>query len=196
MRVGDPGILDSDIFHVSPESCVSFLDPAIESWDFDLKTFGMEVTLNRRLTPGAVRRFEFMEKPEEGVFTIEPGFEQFLNDSTPGSNTAPLDGVPETLGFQEFHLVLGGIAAESGVIQELFKARLDGKNALFRLFHEFESAHRARRQPAVQRHFHAKCLQIEVPRFNCRIRNDTQLSGETWKMSLSRNSRIATRICS
>jgi hypothetical protein len=80
MRVAILEFLDSDIFHVSAESCVSFLDPAIESWDFDLKTFAMEVRLNRRLTPGAVRRFEFMEKTEEAVFGIEPGFEQFLRD--------------------------------------------------------------------------------------------------------------------
>jgi transcriptional regulator with XRE-family HTH domain len=80
MRVAILEFLDSDIFHVSPESCVSFLDPAIESWDFDLKTFAMEVRLNRRLTPGAVRRFEFMEKTEDAVFAIERGFEQFLKD--------------------------------------------------------------------------------------------------------------------
>ena len=82
MRVAILEFLDSDIFHVSPESCVSFLDPAIETWDFDLKTFGMEVTLNRRLTPGGVRRFEFAEKAEDTVFRIEPGFEQFLKDTT------------------------------------------------------------------------------------------------------------------
>jgi transcriptional regulator with XRE-family HTH domain len=82
MRVAILEFLDSDIFHVSPESCVSFLDPAIETWDFDLKTFGMEVTLNRRLAPGGVRRFEYMEKTEDAVFRIEPAFEQFLNDKT------------------------------------------------------------------------------------------------------------------
>ncbi len=73
---------DTDISHVSPERCVSFLDPAIDSWDIDLKTLGIEVVLNRRLTPGGTRRFEFVEKSEELPFTIEPGFEQFLRDKT------------------------------------------------------------------------------------------------------------------
>ena len=32
--------LDTDVFSLSPENCVSFLDPLIESWDVDLTTFG------------------------------------------------------------------------------------------------------------------------------------------------------------
>jgi len=32
--------LDTDIFRVSAENCVSFLEPLIESWDVDLATFG------------------------------------------------------------------------------------------------------------------------------------------------------------
>jgi hypothetical protein len=32
--------LDTDVFNVSAENCVSFLDPIIDSWDIDLKTFG------------------------------------------------------------------------------------------------------------------------------------------------------------
>ena len=41
MRVAILEFLDSDVFHVSLESCVSFLDPMIDSWDIDLKTFGI-----------------------------------------------------------------------------------------------------------------------------------------------------------
>src|SRR5581483_2351664 len=41
--------LDTDVFHVSLENCVSFLDPLIESWDIDLESFSMEIVLNRRL---------------------------------------------------------------------------------------------------------------------------------------------------
>ena len=82
MRVAVLEFLDTDIFHVSPESCLSFLDPAIESWDLDLKTLAIEVVLNHRLTAGGVKRFEFVEKAEESLFTIEPGFEQFLRDKT------------------------------------------------------------------------------------------------------------------
>ena len=39
MRVVILEFLDTDVFHVSPEDCVSFLDPLIESWDIDLPSF-------------------------------------------------------------------------------------------------------------------------------------------------------------
>jgi hypothetical protein len=54
MRVAILEFLDTDVFDVSLENCVSFLDPLIESWDIDLATFGVEIVLNRRVadTPG------------------------------------------------------------------------------------------------------------------------------------------------
>src|SRR5207244_2989616 len=52
MRVRILEFLDTDVFHVSLENCVAFLDPLIESWDIDLSTFGMNIVLNRRLAPG------------------------------------------------------------------------------------------------------------------------------------------------
>jgi transcriptional regulator with XRE-family HTH domain len=82
MRVAILEFLDTDVFNVSIENCVTFLDPMIDSWDIDLKTFGMEVALNRRLAPGRVKRFEFVEVEPEAPFKLEPGFEQFLNDKT------------------------------------------------------------------------------------------------------------------
>jgi transcriptional regulator with XRE-family HTH domain len=82
MRVSILEFLDADVFDVSIENCVSFLDPIVESWDIDLKTFGLEIVLNGRLAPGRVKRFEFLEKkPKEGA-AIEPGLEQFLTDSS------------------------------------------------------------------------------------------------------------------
>ena len=80
MRVAMLEFLDTDVFHVSLENCVSFLDPMIESWDIDVKTFGMEVILNRRLAPASLKRFEFVEQQPQPAFTLEPGFEQFLRD--------------------------------------------------------------------------------------------------------------------
>ena len=52
VRVSILEFLDTDVFNVSVENCVSFLDPIIDSWDIDLKTFGMGVVPNRRLTAG------------------------------------------------------------------------------------------------------------------------------------------------
>jgi hypothetical protein len=80
MRVVMLEFLDTDVFHISNESCVSFLDPMISSWDIDLKTFGMEIEINPRLAPGSLKRFAFVEVAREQPLTVEPGFEQFLNN--------------------------------------------------------------------------------------------------------------------
>src|SRR2546422_19404 len=80
MRVRILEFLDTDVFNVSVENCVSFLDPLIESWDIDLDTFGVEIVLNRRLTLGHLKRFEFVEREPERPFEVEPGLEEFLKD--------------------------------------------------------------------------------------------------------------------
>jgi len=81
MRVATLEFLDTDVFNISVESCASFLDPMIDSWDIDLRTFGIEVVLNRQLTAGSAKRFEFTEQ-ESRPFAIEPGLEQFLKDAS------------------------------------------------------------------------------------------------------------------
>jgi transcriptional regulator with XRE-family HTH domain len=79
MRVTLLEFLDTDVFSLSPENCVSFLDPLIESWDVDLTTFGMEIVLNRRIASGDPRRFAFVETgPDQPE--VEPGFKEFLED--------------------------------------------------------------------------------------------------------------------
>jgi len=80
IRVAILEFLDTDVFNVSIENCVTFLDPMIDSWDIDLKTFGIEVALNRRLAPGSLKRFEFIELQPQQPSRLEAGFEQFLND--------------------------------------------------------------------------------------------------------------------
>jgi len=82
MRVAILEFLDTEVFNISVENCVSFLDPIIDSWDMDLKTFGLEVVLNNRLAPGTRKRFEFAEQPPQQSLPLEPGFEQFLNDKS------------------------------------------------------------------------------------------------------------------
>jgi transcriptional regulator with XRE-family HTH domain len=80
--------LETDIFNVSVDNCVTFLDPLIESWDIDLATFGMEIVLNRRLAPGHPKRFEFVER-EPAPVNEEPGLQAFLQDpSLRGDATA------------------------------------------------------------------------------------------------------------
>jgi transcriptional regulator with XRE-family HTH domain len=87
MRVAMLEFLDTDVFSVSVESCVSFLDPMIDSWDVDLKTFGMEVILNARLAPGSVKRFEFAEQQPRRPAATEPGLQQFLRDKALSGDT-------------------------------------------------------------------------------------------------------------
>jgi hypothetical protein len=86
MRVMILEFLDTDVFHLSVENCVSFLDPLIDSWDIDLSTFGMEIVLNRRLAPGHSKRFEFVEKEPDQPFGDEPGLNAFLKDASLGGN--------------------------------------------------------------------------------------------------------------
>jgi transcriptional regulator with XRE-family HTH domain len=82
MRVMVLEFLDTDIFNLSVEHCLAFLDPMIESWDIDLATFGMEIVLNRRLTSEPVKKFAFVEwEPEESV-DEEPGLTAFLQDTS------------------------------------------------------------------------------------------------------------------
>ena len=82
VRVSILEFLDTDVFNVSVENCISFLDPIIDSWDIDLKTFGMEVVPNCRLTAGSLKRFEFAEQEPPQPVAVEPGLEQFLKDAS------------------------------------------------------------------------------------------------------------------
>jgi transcriptional regulator with XRE-family HTH domain len=81
MRVIILEFLDTDIFHLSIENCVSFLEPLIESWDIDLETFNMEIVLNNRVVSEHVKKLEFVEKEPEQPFEEEPGLKEYLHDT-------------------------------------------------------------------------------------------------------------------
>ena len=101
MRVVILEFLDADIFNVSLEDCVSFLDPLIESWDIDLATFALEIVLNDRLISGNVKRFEFVELESEQHLVEEPGLTGFLQDpSLSGTVTAEEVDFLKRLKFQ------------------------------------------------------------------------------------------------
>ena len=72
--------LEADVFSVSAEYSLTFLDLLIESWDIDLVSFGMEIVLNRRLAPGHPKKFEFVEQEPVGRVEQERGFKEFLHD--------------------------------------------------------------------------------------------------------------------
>ena len=82
MRVIVLEFLDTTIFNLSIDNCVAFLDPLVESWDIDLTTFGMEIVLNRRVAPGHLKKFEFVERKPEELLDEEPGFKEFLQETS------------------------------------------------------------------------------------------------------------------
>ena len=89
MRVVVLEFLDTDIFHVSAENCVAFLDPLIESWDIDLATFGLEIVLNHSVVPGQAKRFAFVEQEAEQPVSEESGLQEFLQDSSLSGTATP-----------------------------------------------------------------------------------------------------------
>ena len=89
MRVMALDFLETDVFNVSPENCVTFLDPLIESWDIDLATFAMEIVLNRRLAPDKPKKFEFVEREPVPAVEAEPGLEAFLQDRSLSGDATP-----------------------------------------------------------------------------------------------------------
>jgi len=86
--------LDTDVFNVSIDHCSSFLDPLIDSWDIDLKTFAMEIVLNQRLTSTQFMKFQFVEMEANTLLEEEPGLKEFLR-----TNTMSRDATEEEIEF-------------------------------------------------------------------------------------------------
>ena len=80
MRVAVLEFLDTDMFDITPESCVAFLDPLIVSWDIDIASFALEIVLNRRIAPAPLKKFEFVERQSAEISEEEPGLQEFLKD--------------------------------------------------------------------------------------------------------------------
>ena len=89
MRVLTLEFLDTEVFHVSLDNCISFLDPLIDSWDIDLSSFGMNIVLNRRFAPGRSKRFEFVEAESDRPFGDEPGLNAFVKDASLSGKLIP-----------------------------------------------------------------------------------------------------------
>jgi len=82
MRVIVLEFLDTDIFNLSVQNFVYFLDPLIESWDIDLATFGMKIVLAPELGRERMKQFEFVERDPELETEEEPGLREFLQDTS------------------------------------------------------------------------------------------------------------------
>src|SRR5437899_3777986 len=89
MRVAVLEFLDTDMFNITPESCVAFLNPLIVSWDIDLASFGLEIVLNRRIAPAHLKKFEFVERKAGDPSDREPGLRDFLKDRSLSADATP-----------------------------------------------------------------------------------------------------------
>ena len=87
MRVNVLEFLAEDVFYLSPQNCVAFLQQLLQSWDIDLRTFGMDIILNHRIAPGRAKKFEFVEKEPETTDQEEPGLTEFLQSASLSRNT-------------------------------------------------------------------------------------------------------------
>ena len=81
MRVMVLEFLDADVFHVSSESCVNFLDPFVKSWDVDFDTLRIDITLERTLVAETQRTFTFVETDPNDGANEEHGLVAFLRDA-------------------------------------------------------------------------------------------------------------------
>jgi transcriptional regulator with XRE-family HTH domain len=93
--------LDTDVFNISIEHCSTFLGPVIESWDIDLKTFAVEVQLNKRLASARIVRFQFAETGAGPTAEEEPGFREFIHN--PGMSSDASDDEIVFLKSLKFH---------------------------------------------------------------------------------------------
>ena len=60
---------------VSIDHCAVFLEPMIDSWDIDLKTFGMEIELNKGMAETEFLKFQFTETGGTPSSEVEPGLQ-------------------------------------------------------------------------------------------------------------------------
>ncbi len=94
MRVIVLEFLDTDIFNLSVQNFIYFLEPLIESWDIDLVTFGLKIILAPELGGERIKRFEFVERDPEPEPGERPGLGEFLQDPSLSGNVTQ-----EELGF-------------------------------------------------------------------------------------------------
>jgi transcriptional regulator with XRE-family HTH domain len=81
MRALSMEFLTTDVFNVSSDHCLAFLDPMIDSWDIELKSFAITVVLNKRLAVKKSLKFNFVETGELYSSELQPGFQEFLRSA-------------------------------------------------------------------------------------------------------------------
>jgi len=85
------GFLHTGVFNISPEHCSSFLAPLIASWDIDLNSFALEITLNRRPASPQLLQFQFVELESGLPRNEEQGFREFIRDTSMSGDASPAE---------------------------------------------------------------------------------------------------------
>jgi transcriptional regulator with XRE-family HTH domain len=80
MRVIVLEFLDTDVFQVSNENCVAFIDPLVQSWDVDLTSFRLDIMLNPSLVSDPHYTFAFSESTPTNGTGEQRGLTDFLED--------------------------------------------------------------------------------------------------------------------
>lgn len=80
MRVIVLDFLDADVFKVSTESCVNFLEPLVQSWSVDLETLRIDISLAPPLVAEPRRTFTFVEGDPDDGSSEGSGLAEFLKD--------------------------------------------------------------------------------------------------------------------
>jgi transcriptional regulator with XRE-family HTH domain len=89
MRVVVLEFLDADVFNITPDSCIAFLNPMIVSWDIDLASFGLDIVLNRKIASAHLKKFDFVERQTGASSDKEPGLQEFLKDRSLSGEATP-----------------------------------------------------------------------------------------------------------
>jgi transcriptional regulator with XRE-family HTH domain len=87
MRVIVLEFLDTDIFNLSVQNFLYFLDPFIQFWDIDLVSFRMKIVLVPELGHERIKQFEFVERESEPEADEQPGLRDFLKDASLSRDT-------------------------------------------------------------------------------------------------------------
>lgn len=73
-------LLDTDVYHVSDDTCVHLFEPLVASWDVDLESLRIEFTLDETLAAEPRRTFGLIEIEIDDGSSDEQGLADFLRD--------------------------------------------------------------------------------------------------------------------
>jgi hypothetical protein len=86
LRVVVLEFLDTDVFGVSRENCLAFLEPLVNGWSIDLETLRLDILLNPRLVDNPHRVFSYVEGEPAGGSVSQRGLAELIEDRQLGAD--------------------------------------------------------------------------------------------------------------